>query len=63
MRYVEISDAKKKHSEPMNAQIATFVLLSPVLVGGCAAPEWESCVSIAAVAKAISESLVGEVRS
>jgi hypothetical protein len=38
----------------MNAQIATFVLLSPVLVGGCS-PVWVSSAAIAAVAKAISE--------
>jgi hypothetical protein len=32
MRKVEISDPKKKHSEPRKVQIAIFVVLSPVLV-------------------------------
>src|ERR1700680_612866 len=32
IRYVEMSDAKSMHSDPMNAQIAIFRLGSPVVV-------------------------------
>jgi hypothetical protein len=30
MRYVEMSETKSMHSEPMKAQIAIFLLSSPV---------------------------------
>jgi len=32
MRYVEISEAKSMHSDPMNAQMAIFRWSSPVVV-------------------------------
>ena len=47
MRYVEINDAKSMHSEPMKAQIAIFLLSSPVDVGGC------PCVSSCALCKCV----------
>jgi hypothetical protein len=41
---VEISDVKSMHSEPMKAQIAIFLLSSPVEVGGCpCVSSWALC--------------------
>jgi hypothetical protein len=34
---VEISEAKKRHSDPMKVQIAIFRLSSPVVVSRCIA--------------------------
>jgi hypothetical protein len=47
MRYVEMSDVKSMHSEPMKAQMAIFLLSSPVEVGGC--PCVSSCALCACV--------------